>query len=849
MGFKKIMLVAFLLLAILTIGSVSASDDNATSLTVDEDLILESSNDEVLTTGEGTFSDLSTLINNAPENGVLELDMDYINNGSVSEAISISKVITIDGKGHKIDANLKSGIFDLDWCEVVIKNIKFVNAYSAAISGYSVNYDIINCSFYNSCKSAIDCGEGNIVNCTFVNNSDSDGGGAIEFIGFGTISNCTFVNNSARYGGAIYWRPYNSNLLKCNISNCIFVNNTASNGDGGAILLSGSYESMRVFEKADVNVCTFVNNSASGDGGAICWGCVNGILSNSTFENNTALNGGAVYFSGSNDTVSSCSFVKNSAKNDGGSIYWSNGDGKIENSNFTCSQAKRGSAIYVYENVNVTVNASKFENNVAEESGDVVYGATISNCTFTENNGTASSPLNTTTGIELNSSELYIGESLTLTVSVLDENDQPVNGNVEVFICSTSLGLKTIGEAFTYTPAQVGEFIVEARFNETSNYTESSNYASFTVLSKGSGNESSNVTPGNLKNESRTMVLVNSANVYLGDNIIITAIVSNKNSEMITGTVDVYVNSTFIGSKNINEAFAYTPDKLGKYSIEARFNETSDYNASSASATVNVIEKVVPEEITSDEDGLIILEFPSDAKGEVEVFINGVYVEVVKIINGIAVIDLSKYKGKYNVSFVYSGDDNYPAFKKDATVTIQTNPSIKVSTTKVLYSAGTTYKITVYKNKGILAKSVSVTIKLNNKKFKTIKTTSKGIASFKVTQKPGTYKLKITTLGTTVTKTLTVKHIVTLKAVKVKKSAKKLILQATLAKVNKKYLKKKTVTFKFNGKKYKAKTNAKGVAKVTIKKSVLKKLKVGKKVTYQATYLKDTVKKTAKIKK
>ena len=383
MGFKKIMLVAFLLLAILTIGSVSASDDNATSLTVDEDLILESSNDEVLTTGEGTFSDLSTLINNAPENGVLELDMDYINNGSVSEAISISKVITIDGKGHKIDANLKSGIFDLDWCEVVIKNIKFVNAYSAAISGYSVNYDIINCSFYNSCKSAIDCGEGNIVNCTFVNNSDSDGGGAIEFIGFGTISNCTFVNNSARYGGAIYWRPYNSNLLKCNISNCIFVNNTASNGDGGAILLSGSYESMRVFEKADVNVCTFVNNSASGDGGAICWGCVNGILSNSTFENNTALNGGAVYFSGSNDTVSSCSFVKNSAKNDGGSIYWSNGDGKIENSNFTCSQAKRGSAIYVYENVNVTVNASKFENNVAEESGDVVYGATISNCTFT----------------------------------------------------------------------------------------------------------------------------------------------------------------------------------------------------------------------------------------------------------------------------------------------------------------------------------------------------------------------------------------------------------------------------------------------------------------------------------
>ena len=90
---------------------------------------------------------------------------------------------------------------------------------------------------------------------------------------------------------------------------------------------------------------------------------------------------------------------------------------------------------------------------------------------------------------------------------------------------------------------------------------------------------------------------------------------------------------------------------------------------------------------------------------------------------------------------------------------------------------------------------------------------------------------------------------VSLKKVTVKKSAKKLVLTATLKKVNGKYLKKKTVTFKFNGKKYKAKTNKKGVAKVTIKSSVLKKLKVGKKIKYQVTYLKDTVKRTVKVKK
>ncbi|MBR3149020.1 MAG: hypothetical protein IKF64_02530 [Eubacterium sp.] len=92
------------------------------------------------------------------------------------------------------------------------------------------------------------------------------------------------------------------------------------------------------------------------------------------------------------------------------------------------------------------------------------------------------------------------------------------------------------------------------------------------------------------------------------------------------------------------------------------------------------------------------------------------------------------------------------------------------------------------------------------------------------------------------------KTTVTLKKTEVKRSAKKLVLQATV-KVDGKAVKGKKVTFKFNGKKYTAKTNKNGVAKVTIKKAVLKKLKVGKKVTFTATYNKVTAKKTVKVKK
>lgn len=104
------------------------------------------------------------------------------------------------------------------------------------------------------------------------------------------------------------------------------------------------------------------------------------------------------------------------------------------------------------------------------------------------------------------------------------------------------------------------------------------------------------------------------------------------------------------------------------------------------------------------------------------------------------------------------------------------------------------------------------------------------------------------TKSTSKSKTSSKKVTLTLKKVNVKKSAKKLVLTATLKK-GKKALKNKKVTFKFNGKKYVRKTNKKGVAKLVIKRKVLKKLKVGKKVKYQVSYGKKTKKRTVKVKK
>lgn len=130
------------------------------------------------------------------------------------------------------------------------------------------------------------------------------------------------------------------------------------------------------------------------------------------------------------------------------------------------------------------------------------------------------------------------------------------------------------------------------------------------------------------------------------------------------------------------------------------------------------------------------------------------------------------------------------------------------------------------------------------------KTDKTGHATLLIRLVPGNYPITATYKGYTVKNNIKVKQTLKLvkKTVSVKKG-KKIILKATLKWTSGKAIKGKIIKFKFKGKTYKAKTNSKGLAKVTIKsKKVLKKLKKGKKYSYSATYVKNKVKGKVKIK-
>ena len=210
----------------------------------------------------------------------------------------------------------------------------------------------------------------------------------------------------------------------------------------------------------------------------------------------------------------------------------------------------------------------------------------------------------------------------------------------------------------------------------------------------------------------------------------------------------------------------------------------------------------------------------------------------------------------YSATVYYSGDANYSSFTRNMNVTVKNsklNPVTKIlsnSDVSAPYSSKATYRLLVTKDGKVVGAGENVTINYNGKNT-VVKTDTKGYVTYNVNTnlKPGTYTIKATYYGSTVINKVKISQIIKASNKKVKKSKKVTKVKISLAKVNGKYLSKKTLKIKFNKKTYKVKTNKKGVGTWKVKKSMLKKLKVGKKVKYTVTYRKAKLTKKLTIKK
>ncbi|WP_273475760.1 beta strand repeat-containing protein [Methanobrevibacter woesei] len=402
------------------------------------------------------FSHLENAINAVDDELVLDSDvtMTDAEADKYKDGITINKDITINAKGHTIDANELGRIFNIaNSATLTLNNAVLING--RADKGGAI---------YND-------GTLNINNVTFKDNAADNWGGAIYDNGVVTVVDSTFNGNdiinrgssSTDYGGAAI---FSNGDLK--VDNSIFTNNIKNYENGDC--LTGAITSY-----GDVTVTNsyFANNSGRW-GAAFSSADYNDkdlvtIIDNCTFIDNKGLYGAGIWSWGTDFSITDSIFTDNTAfgkgnmtpnNNNGGAIavYGATSTGVISGSTFIGNDAHYGGAIAIAENDGILIKDSTFINNTAIAGGGAVEfdaalagtnNVTIENSTFIGNSAaqggaiTTSEKLTVTGSTFINNTDNYEGAIVTIVDATVSDSEFVNNGII------TNGKLTVSGNTFT----------------------------------------------------------------------------------------------------------------------------------------------------------------------------------------------------------------------------------------------------------------------------------------------------------------------------------------------------------------------------------------------------------------
>ena len=422
------------------------------------------------------------------------------------------------------------------------------------------------------------------------------------------------------------------------------------------------------------------------------------------------------------------------------------------------------------------------------------------------------------------------------------------NGNVTISLNGNNQTVNVVGGVgnWTYFEMPAGNYTVTVSFDGNASFNSDSKSAKFKVLPK----QDLNLT-----------VIVD--NVYEGNmaKVYVTA------NELFDGEVKISINGTDIQNETLDISDGKGSYLVllgeGNYTVTVSFDGDASFNPDSKAAKFEVNPEkekadlnltVTVEDIFEGQNAIVKVSTNNTFTGNITVLIKGIVDGNIYVVNGsgsYSIKDLSQ--DSYNVYVGFDGDDTFEAdvtvFQFNVKATVYN--IIKNNDINMLYTANSPYKVLVTKNGNPVGAGEIVTITFNGRTYN-VKTDANGYATLKlpnVKPKKTKYTITATYKGITVKNMVKVNSIIKASNKKVKKSKKVTKVKVSLKKVNGKYLKGKVLKIKFNKKTYKVKTNKKGVATWKVKKSMLKKLKVGKKYKYKVTYGKDVVTKKLTIKK
>ena len=289
--------------------------------------------------------------------------------------------------------------------------------------------------------------------------------------------------------------------------------------------------------------------------------------------------------------------------------------------------------------------------------------------------------------------------------------------------------------------------------------------------------------------------------------------------------ITIEFNNQTTTLKTDENGTVYYPVQLpaGKYSIKATFSNATITKTITVKTTTRITVEIPS--INQDEDlmAYVTLTDYNNQKitGDIILEINGQYYKII-VTNGAGSRNLGEVKaGNYKYNATYIGAGLLASSQTTGTFNVAANNyRITGNNINAYYGANKNYKIQLLNNNKPV-KDAIITIKINKNTVQ-VKTDNQGYATLKLTLKPGKYTITSTYKNVKATNKITVKKTLITKNKKIKKG-KTLTYTAKLLNKNGKKQKNKKITFKINGKKYKTKTNKKGIAKIKVKN-----LKVGK---------------------
>ena len=762
---------------------------------------------------------------------------------------------TFDGVGYT------GGIFSIYNSNLTIKNLKIIDGVNTGSSGGAFtnmgnltieNLDVSGCIVKNGNGGVIySVGNLNIANSSFTNNqvipTDSGGnGGVIYCDGYYTslsyppslnISGCEFINNTAKgntFGGGAIYMQYVDGFKS--IENTVFIGNKALSG--GAIFMQNSEGNF------PMNNVSFIKNVATGNvsnygGGAInLIGKTDGrvgnvIIKNSQFVNNSAINtrGGGAILDRNVDLNISNSFIFNNKDTEKGmsiykdtTVYYPNG-GRIylEDNWWGTNNPQKLDKITINRWVVADLSVELLDN----LDSDLINDYNIVDFDKKLNYYEIKALLNSYNDGTLIENENYYPFDREFNIASSNGELNQSNGLLENNIASALLTSSTKENLITL---RIDNQSLE--FNTNSIISNISAEKLQRIIDNAEDGDTIDLSNCNCENISN--VIINKNLIIIGNNA--TAIKSAGG------------NPIFVVDKN-----SFDVDSFKISNIRFLVDNGETIVLVNARNSANPLEIEIPAINIS---GITVEKINDNVVGEsVNLLMVNSERGILATTNSINIENVSSFDGlkqfKFNVTSIggesginipqggnidINGSSGGPTVMVATTIVAKAMKTTTVNTKINGKKAGKNYSITLKDSKGNVLAGKQVLISFNGKIYKRT-TNAKGVASVKIAlAKKGTYPVVVSFLGdekyngsfaVAKVKVNPQKVKLTIPKKTYKRSKKTKYLYATLKATNKKAIKGKKLTFTVNGKKYTAKTNAKGIAKV--------KVKLSKRKTYKFT--------------